>query len=113
MASVSPLLGLLGTVTGIIKVFRSLGTTSQGTLVDPQALAPGIAEALITTAAGLIVAIPMVIAYRYLNARVESLAIDMEQASLELANRLAETFAIREIQINRDGGRLASTIDQS
>ncbi|MBI3467610.1 MAG: MotA/TolQ/ExbB proton channel family protein [Planctomycetes bacterium] len=112
VASVSPLLGLLGTVTGIIKVFRGLGTTSEGGLVDPQALAPGIAEALITTAAGLMVAIPMVIAYRYLNARIESLAIDMEQASLELANRLVETFALREIQLDRDGFRAAPTMSE-
>ena len=68
IAGVSPLLGLLGTVTGIIKSFNAIQAGGMG---DPRMLSGGIAEALIATAAGLCVAIPALIAYRYLRGRVE------------------------------------------
>jgi biopolymer transport protein ExbB len=66
IASVSPLLGLLGTVGGMIKVFDAI---SMGGVGDPGSLATGIAEALITTAAGLCVAIPTFLGQRYLSSR--------------------------------------------
>ena len=68
IASITPLLGLLGTVTGIIKAFNAI---TQGGMGDPRMLSGGISEALITTAAGLLVAIPALIAYRYLRGRVD------------------------------------------
>jgi biopolymer transport protein ExbB len=81
IASISPLLGLLGTVLGMIKVFTVITTSGVG---DPGELAGGISQALITTAAGLSVAIPCLIFHRMLTAKVESLTIDMEDQSLRL-----------------------------
>jgi biopolymer transport protein ExbB len=83
IASTSPLLGLLGTVTGIIKSFNALQAGAAG---DPRMLSGGIGEALIATAAGLCVAIPALIAYRYLRGRVESFVIEMEKAAIRLAD---------------------------
>ncbi len=85
IASVTPLLGLLGTVTGIIKAFNAI---TEGGMGDPRMLSGGISEALITTAAGLLVAIPALIAYRYLRGRVERIVIDMEKNAIQLADAL-------------------------
>ncbi|MCS3902756.1 biopolymer transport protein ExbB [Methylohalomonas lacus] len=85
IASISPLLGLLGTVLGMIKVFTVI--TSEG-VGDASVLASGIAEALITTAAGLIVAIPTLLFYRYFRGRVDELVITMEQDALKLVEAL-------------------------
>ncbi len=76
IAHISPLLGLLGTVTGNIKAFGVLG--SFGAVSDPSVLARGISEALITTAAGIIVSIPAVIFYNYLVDKVGKILIKME-----------------------------------
>ena len=76
IASVTPLLGLLGTVVGMIEVFSALMLVGTG---NAQALAGGIAEALITTAAGLSVAIPALMFHRYFLRRVDDLALEMEQ----------------------------------
>jgi biopolymer transport protein ExbB len=83
IASISPLLGLLGTVTGIIKAFNAI---QQGGMGDPRMLSGGIAEALITTAAGLCVAIPALIGYRYLRGRVERYVVEMEKDAIKLAD---------------------------
>ncbi len=85
IASISPLLGLLGTVTGIIKAFDALEAGAAG---DPRMLSGGIAEALIATAAGLCVAIPALIGYRYLRGRVEGFVIEMEKDAVKLADAL-------------------------
>jgi biopolymer transport protein ExbB len=85
IAAISPLMGLLGTVFGMIKMFAALKTHGGG---DPSALAGGIAEALITTAAGLMVAIPALYFYRYLRGRVDTIVITMEQESLKLVEVL-------------------------
>lgn len=81
IASIAPLLGLLGTVIGIIRAFNDI--TLQGT-GDPRILSGGIAMALITTAAGLLVAIPAVVGYRYLRGRVEGLVVQMEKEAMQL-----------------------------
>jgi len=81
IASISPLLGLLGTVFGMIQSFNVVSTVGVG---DPAPLAGGIAEALITTAAGLLVAIPALVGYRYLRGRVDELVIDMEVEATKL-----------------------------
>lgn len=81
IAAISPLLGLLGTVIGMIKVF---GAVSAEGLGDMPALSGGIAEALITTASGLTVAIPALIAYRYLRGLVDSRVVEMEQEAMRL-----------------------------
>jgi biopolymer transport protein ExbB len=83
IAGVSPLLGLLGTVTGIIKAFNAI---TEGGMGDPRALSGGISEALITTAAGLLVAIPSLIAYRYLRGRVDRIVVEMEKDAIALAD---------------------------
>ncbi|MGH8479804.1 MAG: MotA/TolQ/ExbB proton channel family protein [Gammaproteobacteria bacterium] len=81
IAAVSPLLGLLGTVTGMIRAFSAM--SSQG-VSDPAVVSGGIAEALITTAAGLMVAIPALMAHRYLRGRIDSLVIAIEQEAFRL-----------------------------
>jgi biopolymer transport protein ExbB len=81
IASIAPLLGLLGTVFGMIKTFSAI--TSAG-VSNPSILAGGIAEALITTAAGLTVAIPAVIFHRYFTGKVDCLIIEMEEQALKL-----------------------------
>lgn len=85
IAAVTPLLGLLGTVTGMIRTFSALTTGGAG---DPAALAGGISEALITTAAGLMVAIPALIAYRYLRGRVDGLVVQMEKEAIAMVEAL-------------------------
>lgn len=81
IASITPLLGLLGTVLGMIKVFAAIMSHGVG---DPGILAGGISEALITTAAGLTVAIPSLIFHRYFEGLVEAYILDMEEESLKL-----------------------------
>lgn len=81
IASITPLLGLLGTVIGMIKVFNAILQEGVG---DPNVLAGGISEALITTAAGLSVAIPTLIFYRYFRGKIDALVIEMEQESIKL-----------------------------
>ncbi len=76
IAHISPLLGLLGTVTGNIQAFGLLGNFGVG--ADPALLARGIAEALITTAAGIVVSIPAIVFYNYLVSRVNHTIIQLE-----------------------------------
>ena len=85
IAGVSPLLGLLGTVTGIIRAFDAIRAGGMG---NPTALSGGIAEALVCTAAGLCVAIPSLIAYRYLRGKVERIVVEMEKHALRMADAL-------------------------
>jgi biopolymer transport protein ExbB len=97
IAAVSPLLGLLGTVTGIIKAFNAIQAGGMG---DPRMLSGGIAEALITTAAGLVVAIPALMAYRYLRGKVDRIVISMEKNAIRLADAV-EAAATREREAAR------------
>jgi biopolymer transport protein ExbB len=85
IASVSPLLGLLGTVSGMIKVFSTISVEGVG---NPASLATGISEALITTAAGLSVAIPTFLCQRYLAGRAERLVHMLEEYATYLLNLL-------------------------
>jgi biopolymer transport protein ExbB len=94
IASISPLLGLLGTVVGMIRTFRAVTIAGIG---DPSALAGGIAEALVTTAGGLIVAIPSLVAYRYLRGKVDALVIDMEKESLRLVQAIDRSSGTRPL----------------
>jgi biopolymer transport protein TolQ len=87
IAAVSPFVGLFGTVMGIVDAFHGLGTAGAATL---RAVAPGISEALITTAAGLFVAIPAVIAYNQFTARIRVFAAAIDDFSRELLNSLDE-----------------------
>jgi biopolymer transport protein ExbB len=85
IAAISPLLGLLGTVIGMIQVFSTITTAGVG---NPGALAGGISQALITTAAGMVVAIPSLMAYRYFRGKVDMLVIRMEQQALRMVEVL-------------------------
>lgn len=91
IAHISPLLGLLGTVTGLVRCFQVIQSKSTSfSPVNPGDLAGGIWEALITTVAGLIVAIPIFVIYNYLVTRVNSFILDMELSATELVNFLSE-----------------------
>jgi len=84
-ASVSPFIGLFGTVWGVMDAFSGLGTAGAASL---RAVAPGIAEALITTAAGLFAAIPAVIAYNYFVSRTRDLASRMDNFAMEVSAQI-------------------------
>jgi biopolymer transport protein ExbB len=87
IATIAPLLGLLGTVTGMIQAFNVIATAGVGT---PATLGGGISEALITTASGLTIAIPVILAHRFLSSRAEQLALAMEEFALRLVDLLGE-----------------------
>lgn len=76
IGSIAPLLGLLGTVLGIIQAFLAVNT---GGVTDPALLAQGVSKALITTAAGMIIAIPVLMAYRYFQRVIVEYVVEMEQ----------------------------------
>lgn len=81
VANLTPLLGLLGTVSGMIKTFKAISVQGIG---NPAPLAGGIAEALITTAAGLCIAIPTLVCYRFLKDKASGLIFEMEENSIRL-----------------------------
>jgi biopolymer transport protein ExbB len=81
IAAISPLIGLLGTVIGMIKVFAVITAEGVG---NPETLAGGISEALITTATGLVVAIPSLIFYRYFRGKINKLVVGMEEQAMQL-----------------------------
>jgi biopolymer transport protein ExbB len=85
IAAVAPLLGLLGTVVGMIRVFAEIMNQGTG---NASALAGGISEALITTAAGLAVAIPALVMHRYLSGRVDGIVVELEQETIKLVDAL-------------------------
>jgi biopolymer transport protein ExbB len=91
IANVAPLFGFLGTVTGMISSFEALAEVGLG---NPEAVAGGISEALITTATGLMIALPVQAAYNYFSNRVSQFALDMEISS----SVLLETF--NEIEVD-------------
>jgi biopolymer transport protein ExbB/TolQ len=81
LGNISPFIGLFGTVVGIIKAFRDLAASGTG---GPSVVAQGIAEALVSTAAGLLVAIPAAILYNYFMGRLKKTTVEMEVASARL-----------------------------
>ena len=85
IAAVTPLMGLYGTVLGMIKIFSDITSSGVG---NPSVLAGGISEALITTVAGLTVAIPSLIAHRYFQRKVDELVSTMEQEALKMVEIL-------------------------
>jgi biopolymer transport protein ExbB len=85
IAAITPFLGLFGTVIGMIDMFAGISTQGIG---DPAVVAGGIAKALVTTAAGIAVAIPSVMFYRFFRGRVNELLVDMEQEAIMLTEIL-------------------------
>lgn len=88
-ASATPFIGLFGTVWGIMEAFRAIGETGSATLAS---VAPGISEALITTAAGLFAAIPALIGYNLLGRKIKAFNAYMEQFGLDLINLFVKKF---------------------
>lgn len=80
---IAPMLGLLGTVTGMIKAFTNISKFGSG---DATVVADGIAEALLTTALGLIIAIPAIVAYNYLNRRLEKIESEIDKITTTIIN---------------------------
>jgi biopolymer transport protein ExbB len=109
IASLSPLMGLLGTVLGMIRTFNAITTEGIG---NPAALAGGIAEALIATAAGLTVAIPALIGYRFLRSKVERLVVQMEKEAIKLVlamdSQAGSASAPAPVPASLQAGRAAS-----
>lgn len=97
VANVSPMLGFLGTVTGMIRAFGDLAGVTQ---VEPSVVAGGISEALITTATGLIIAVPALIFYNWFSAMISRFVLEMETSS----NLLLETF----IEMEQGGGETST-----
>jgi biopolymer transport protein ExbB len=85
IASISVLLGLLGTVSGMIRTFNAIAALGYG---HPEALAAGISEALVATATGLSIAIPTLVMYNYFTSKVDSLVVEMEKNSLRMLSIL-------------------------
>ena len=88
IALVTPLIGLLGTVAGLIESFVNI--SSQSGFASATDIAAGIYQSLLTTAAGLVVAIPCSVAYAWLSSRVNALMHDMERAGIEVLNLISE-----------------------
>ncbi len=86
IAVISPLLGLLGTVVGIIDVFQSITASGGAAGVNPELLAGGISKALVTTAGGMMVAVPAYVFHRYFRGLVDERIIDMERESIRLVD---------------------------
>jgi len=99
IAAVSPLLGLLGTVIGMIQAFEAITVQGVG---DPRLLSGGIGVALITTAAGLIVAIPALFGYRYLRGVVDFLVIEMEKEAMKLVQAFDHATAHAPVSRRRE-----------
>jgi biopolymer transport protein ExbB len=88
IATISPLLGLLGTVLGMIEAFTVIAAQGVGT---PATLGGGISQALVTTAAGLTVAIPVILAHRYLSGRVNRISVAMEEYILRIVDLIGKS----------------------
>jgi biopolymer transport protein ExbB len=103
VALVAPMLGLIGSVLGIMHVFNEIRFHGTG---DPGVLAGGISEALITTASGLIVAVPATIMHRFFNGRITTLVVMLEQEALKLVDALQGDRKIeigdRKVEIKAD-----------
>ncbi|NOZ93485.1 MAG: hypothetical protein GXP47_01945 [Acidobacteria bacterium] len=89
-ASATPFIGLFGTVWGIMNTFRAIGATGSTSILT---VAPGIAEALVNTAAGLVAAIPALIAYNHLLGKIRHLSRRMEDFELEMLNLVDRNFS--------------------
>jgi biopolymer transport protein ExbB len=93
VASISPLLGLLGTVVGMIQVFQRFVEAYEAGQATPTVFAEGIWTALITTAYGLMIAIPMMVLYKFVQARNDRLIVEMEEDAMGIVGLLDESLA--------------------
>ena len=95
IGSTAPFIGLFGTVVGIINAFRSIAATGSGGM---SVVSGGIAEALVSTALGIFVAIPAVVAFNHFTGKVENSHVEMNRASSQLVNRLFKAPQLREME---------------
>ncbi len=101
VANITPMIGLLGTVFGMIKAFHVISQSGTG---NPGLVASGISEALITTAAGLLVGIPALALYHYFRGRIERFVFEMEEVSVQLVEELNyESMRTRRAEKGREG----------
>jgi len=110
IAYVAPMVGLLGTVTGLIDAFTTLASNAGG-LAATADISTGVYKSLLTTAAGLVVAIPASLAYSFLSSRVNTLLHDMERAGIEIVNLITETPAVPEPMIKFGDRQKAAGIE--
>lgn len=96
VASITPLMGLLGTVIGMISVFQNFVESYKSGMVGPDTFAEGIWQALITTAFGLTVAIPMLLAYKFLQGRNDRLVVEMEEDAMGIVDLLEDAQRVGE-----------------
>ena len=99
LATISPLIGFLGTVSGMI---RSFSVIAESATRDPQGVARGISEALITTATGLLIAIPIFIAYNFFVNWVNRFTVQVEESAGTLLDSLTEIDAVADVHIGSD-----------
>jgi biopolymer transport protein ExbB len=96
IAAVAPLMGLTGTIFGMIKAFQTVAVSHEA-LGKAELLAKGIYEAMITTAAGLCLAIPVLIAYQWISAKIERIVLDMDQMSVDFVEKYAGSAATARV----------------
>ena len=96
IGSTAPFIGLFGTVVGIINAFRSIAATGSGGM---SVVSGGIAEALISTALGIFVAIPAVVAFNHFTGKIETFHVQMNRASSQLVNCLFKTPELKELDV--------------
>ncbi len=96
--NLTPFIGLLGTVLGIINAFREIGVQGSASIA---AVAPGVSEALVATAAGLFAAIPAVMAYNYFLSRIRKMAFRVEAFTIEFLNTVEESEKAFEVEVAR------------
>ena len=99
IGSTAPFIGLFGTVVGIINAFRSIAATGSGGM---SVVSGGIAEALVSTALGIFVAIPAVVAYNHFTGQIESFHVAMNRASTQLVNSLFKTPELKGLDVEMD-----------
>lgn len=110
IAYVAPMVGLLGTVTGLIDAFITLSSNAGGIAATAD-ISTGVYKSLLTTAAGLAVAIPASLAYSFLSSRVNTLLHDMERAGIEIVNLITEAPAVPEPMIKFGDRQRAAGIE--
>ncbi len=96
IGSTAPFIGLFGTVVGIINAFRSIAATGSGGM---SVVSGGIAEALVSTALGIFVAIPAVVAFNHFTGKIETFHVQMNRASSQLVNRLFKVPELKELDV--------------
>ena len=96
IGSTAPFIGLFGTVVGIINAFRSIAATGSGGM---SVVSGGIAEALVSTALGIFVAIPAVVAFNHFTGKIETFHVQMNRASSQLLNRLFKVPELKELDV--------------